>query len=475
MRETSKKLFNNFTSTKLNKLLTLIILVTVLVFVNILSERIPWKYDMTFEKIFSLSDQTHKVLADLERKVNIIAFYQEGKEDATVKALLGEYVKHSRGKINVQFADADTNPLLAKKYDRDNKGLFNETIVFESEGAVKTVTSSDIYSLNDAYGKTFSGEQQFTGAILYVTSPNLSRIYFLEGHQETNLEENLFKLKSKIESEAGAVESLNLIKSGGVPEDADVVVVVSPKRDLSTDERTLLQNYLAKGGKALFLFDVLGPDTELTNFKKLLEYYGIGIENNFVVEEDSYSFYSDNKMFLVPYYESHSIVDSLNSESLAIIFPYTLRLEELETDDRNLIIEPLLKTSEYSWARYNLTDATASKTTDDISGPCVVAYAVTRDNTDDRFGDTRIIVAGNAKFIENNMLDIQGNIDFFMNSVNWVQGRKDTLAIRPKMMNSNRMIVRGAGYIVLLLVSVIGIPMTVFGTGLIIWLRRRHA
>ena len=58
MRETSKKLFNNFTSTKLNKLLTLIILVTVLVFVNILSERIPWKYDMTFEKIFSLSDQT---------------------------------------------------------------------------------------------------------------------------------------------------------------------------------------------------------------------------------------------------------------------------------------------------------------------------------------------------------------------------------------------------------------------------------
>lgn len=475
MRETSKKLFNNFTSTKLNKLLTLIILVTVLVFVNILSERIPWKYDMTFEKIFSLSDQTHKVLADLERKVNIIAFYQEGKEDATVKALLGEYVKHSRGKINVQFADADTNPLLAKKYDRDNKGLFNETIVFESEDAVKTVTSSDIYSLNDAYGKTFSGEQQFTGAILYVTSPNLSRIYFLEGHQETNLEENLFKLKSKIESEAGAVESLNLIKSGGVPEDADAVVVVSPKRDLSTDERTLLQNYLAKGGKALFLFDVLGPDTELTNFKKLLEYYGIGIENNFVVEEDSYSFYSDNKMFLVPYYESHSIVDSLNSESLAIIFPYTLRLEELETDDRNLIIEPLLKTSEYSWARYNLTDATASKTTDDISGPCVVAYAVTRDNTDDRFGDTRIIVAGNAKFIENNMLDIQGNIDFFMNSVNWVQGRKDTLAIRPKMMNSNRMIVRGAGYIVLLLVSVIGIPMTVFGTGLIIWLRRRHA
>ena len=244
-----------------------------------------------------------------------------------------------------------------------------------------------------------------------MTSPNLSRIYFLEGHQETSLEENLFKLKSKIESEAGAVESLNLIKSGGVPEDADAVVVVSPKRDLSTDERTLLQNYLAKGGKALFLFDVLGPDTELTNFKKLLEYYGIGIENNFVVEEDSYSFYSDNKMFLVPYYESHSIVDSLNSESLAIIFPYTLRLEELKTDDRNLIIEPLLKTSEYSWARYNLTDATASKTTDDISD-LALWHMLLHATTLMTGSEIPVLLWQVTKFIENNMLDIQGILIF---------------------------------------------------------------
>lgn len=466
---------NSSVNSKLNKLLTLVILIIVLIFANILSERIPWKYDMTFEKIFSLSEQTHKVLDNLDQEVNITAFYQEGKEDATVKALLGEYVKHSEGNIVVQFADADTNPLLAKKYDRDNKGLFNETIVFESEETVKKVTGSDIYSLNDAYGKAFSGEQQFTGAILYVTSPDLSKFYFLEGHQETNPEESLFKLKSKIESEAGTVESLNLIKSGGVPEDADVLVVVSPKRDLGIDEKTMLKNYLAEGGKALFLFDVLGPDTELTNFMELMKFYGIGIKNNFIVEEDDYCFYSGNKMFLVPYYESHSIVESLSSQNMAIIFPYTLRLEKLETDDRNLILEPILTTSEVSWARYNVTDGAPSKTNNDVSGPCVVAYAATRDNTDDRFGDTRIIVTGNARFIENSMLDIQGNVDLFMNSVNWVQGKKEAISIRPKMMNSNRMIVRGAGYIVLLIVSVLVIPMTAFGTGLIIWLRRRHA
>ncbi|NLB79180.1 MAG: GldG family protein [Clostridiaceae bacterium] len=476
MRATGENKQKNIgVSNKLNKLFTLIIFVIILIFVNILSESIPWKYDMTFEKIFSLSEQTYKILNDLDRNVSITAFYREGKEDATVKALLAEYVKNGGGKIDLQFADADTNPLLAKKFDENNEGIFNETIIFESKGNIKKVTGSDIYSLNDAYGKSFSGEQQFTGAILYVSSPDLSKIYFLEGHQETSLEEDLFKLKSKIESEASMVESLNLIKSAGIPDDADILVVVSPKRDLSSEEKAMLQLYLSKGGKAMFLFDVLGPDNELTNFMELLEFYGIGIKNNFIIEEDEYSFYSNNKMFLVPYYESHEIVEGLNSENLAIIFPYTLRLEKFETDDTNLIIDPLLKTSDVSWARYNITEGSPSKIESDISGPCVVAYAVTRDNTDDRFGDTRIIVTGNAKFIENNMLDIQGNIDFFINSANWVQGKKDSIVIRPKMMNSNRMMVRGLDYIILLIVSVVLIPMAAFGTGLIIWLKRRHA
>ena len=135
MRETGEnKQLNTGVSNKLNKLFTLVIFVIILIFVNILSDRIPWKYDMTFEKIFSLSEQTYKILNDLDRNVSITAFYREGKEDATVKALLAEYVKNGGGKIDLQFADADTNPLLAKKFDENNEGIFNETIIFESKG-----------------------------------------------------------------------------------------------------------------------------------------------------------------------------------------------------------------------------------------------------------------------------------------------------------------------------------------------------
>lgn len=472
------KPIQNLKSKSFNKVNTVamsIVLLAILIIVNMTVERLPWKYDMTFEKIFSLSDQTIKVLSNLDKEINVVAFYQEGKEDSTVKALLDEYVNATKGKIKVDYVDAEKNPIVAKRYDTKNEGITNENIVFECSGNIKKVNSVDIYTLNNAYGKSFNGEQQFTGAILYVSSPKLSKVYFIEGNDEAKLDEDLFKLKGKIITEASNVESLNLVKSGKVPEDADVIVVASPKRDISAQEKEILKGYLGKGGRAIFLYDVLSPEATLPNFSEVLKAYGIGIDNNFVVEEDKNSFYSNNNMYIVPNYTEHSIAESLNSENLAIIMPYALNLKLLNSQDKNLILEPVLTTSKKSWIRYNVLDASASKTDKDIVGPANLAIAVTKDNTDDRARDTKIVVFGNAKFIENSMLDIQGNIDVFMNALNWVQDKKDAISIRSKMLNSNQMMVTGAGYIILLILSVFIIPMLAFGSGLIVWFRRRHS
>ena len=460
---------------RLNSIMLILLLIAILVIANVAADKLPWKYDMTTERIFSLSDQTEKVIKNLNSTINITAFYQEGKEDTTVKALLEEYVKAGKGKISLEFVDAERDPVVAKKFDRNNEGIFNESILFESGGNIKKVNSSDIYSLNNAYGKSFSGEQQFTGAILNISAPELTKVYFLEGHQETKLNEDLFKLRGKIESEACIAESLNLVKANGVPKDAGVLVVVSPKRDLSNEERVMLSDFLSGGGRMILLLDVLGTETKLDNFGGLLEFYGIGIKNNFVVEENQNFFYSNNNMYLVPDYTDQSIVESLKEENMAIIFPYSLNLELLKTNDKNLIVEPILRTSDESWSRYNITDATPTKTEQDIAGPANVAVAVERDNSDDRQKNTKIFAAGNAKFVGNDMLDVQGNVDLFMNAVNWVQDKKEAIAIRSKIINSNQMAVNGTMFIVLLAVSILGIPMLAFGAGISVWVRRRHA
>ncbi len=474
-----KERFSNLNKdTLLKKLSSVFIVLAVaalLFFVNVLADMLPWTYDMTTEKIFTLSEQTRGVLESLKSEVNVVAFFEEGVEDPTVKALLEEYRKFAGGKLKIEFIDADKNPAVVRKYDLSDEGISNGMIVFESGGRIKKVNRSDIFIMYDyVYGKAFNGEQQFTGAITNITSGNFPKLYFLEGHKEPDIETELSKLKARIEGESYAVESLNILKEGSIPDDANTIIVLSPRRDLGDDERELFKEFLIKGGRAIFLFDILTENEQLPNFNSFLRSYGIHYTNNFVVEEDSNSFYANNKMYLVPYYTQHSVVEKLNDDRLFVLFPFSSNIEIMNEIDRTVTVETLLTGSDKSWIRYNINDATPVKTQEDESGPAILAVAATKDNTDLRYDETKIIVAGNARFVDNNYIDTQGNFDFFMNAANWVGDRDYSIAIRPKLMNTNMMFVKGEMYIIVMAVSVLIIPMLAFLAGLIIWIKRRH-
>lgn len=460
---------------KLNSVFIVLAVIAILIIVNILADMLPWSYDMTAEKIFTLSEQTIDVLDGLKSEVNVIAFSEEGGEDQTIKALLEEYRKYSGGKLKIEFVDADKNPAVVRKYDLKDEGISNGTIVFESNGAIQKVNNSDIYILQDyAYGKAFNGEQQFTGAITHITSGDLPKLYFLEGHKESDINTELSKLKARIEGEAYVVDSLNILKTGAIPDDADTIVVVSPKKDLGDDEKEIFKEFLIRGGRALFLFDILAQGEQLPNFNSLLLSYGIQFTNNFVVEEDSNSFYANNKMYLVPYYTQHSVVEKLNDDRLFVLFPFSSNIETSSEIDRTVTVEALLKTSDESWVRYNIDDATPTKTREDKDGPAVLAVSAVKDNTDLRYDETKIIVAGNAMFVDDDYIDTQGNFDFFMNATNWVRDRDESIAIRPKLINANMMFVKGEMYIIVMAVSVLIIPLLAFLAGFIVWIKRRH-
>ncbi len=461
---------------RLNSVFIVVAVLVILFLVNILADMLPWSYDMTVEKIFTLSEQTRSALDSLDNEVNVVAFFEEGGEDQMVQTLLEEYRKFGNGFINVEYIDADQNPAVVKKYDIKDEGISNGVIVFESNGIIKKINKSDIYILNDfAYGKAFNGEQQFTGAIIHVTSENLPKVYFLEGHREPDINEDLSKLKARIEGESHVVESLNILKAKAIPDDADTIIVVSPKKDISDDEREKLKEFLIQGGRMIFLFDIITQDEQLPNFNSILNNYGIQHISNFVVEEDSNSFYADNKMFLVPYYNiQHSIVEKLNADRLFVLLPFSSQIDTSNEIDRTVTVDKLLVSSEESWIRYNISDTTPTKTGSDVAGPATLAIAVSKDNTDLRYDETKMIVVGNSSFVDNEYIDTQGNFDFLMNSLNWVEDREESITIRPKSINSNSMFVKGEMYVIVLVISILIVPMIAFLIGLIVWLRRRH-
>ena len=461
---------------RINSVFIVVAVLAILFLINILADMLPWSYDMTAEKIFTLSDQTKSVLQSMDKEVNVVAFFEEGGEDQMVQTLLEEYRKAGNGFINVEYIDADQNPAAVKKYDENDEGISNGTIVFESNGTIKKINKSDIYILNDlAYGKAFNGEQQFTGAIIRVTNENLPKVYFLEGHKEPDLNAELSKLKARLEGEGHVVESLNILKTQAVPDDADTIVVVSPKKDIGEDERKILKEYLIKGGRMIALFDIITKDDPFSNFNSLLQNYGIQFKSNFVVEEDSNSFYANNKMYLVPYYNiQHTIVEKLNADRLFVLLPFSSNIETMNEIDRTVTVDKLLVSSESSWVRYDISDDTSTKTAADTAGPATLAVAASKDNTDLRYDETKMVIVGNAGFVTNDYIDTQGNFDFLMNAMNWVEDRDDSISIRPKSINTNSMFVKGEMYTIVLTISVVIVPLIAFSAGLIVWLRRRH-
>jgi ABC-type uncharacterized transport system involved in gliding motility auxiliary subunit len=85
----------------------------------------------------------------------------------------------------------------------------------------------------------------------------------------------------------------------------------------------------------------------------------------------------------------------------------------------------------------------------------------------------RILVMGSSSWLTSDVLRFQGNLDFFLNSVNWLSGREEMLTIRPKSPEYRLVQLTGASATVIFFVTVILMPLAVLLMGGAVWWRRR--
>ena len=137
---------------------------------------------------------------------------------------------------------------------------------------------------------------------MYVTSDKNPTIYVLQGHGELGVP---YDVRTQLENENYDVEDLNLVTQDAVPEDADILLISSPGRDLSEEEEAKIRDYLENSGRAVFLMDI--TNDEVPNFESILKSYGVGLQKGLIIEKDK-GHYVSNPLYLVPKLESHDIV-----------------------------------------------------------------------------------------------------------------------------------------------------------------------
>jgi ABC-type uncharacterized transport system involved in gliding motility auxiliary subunit len=88
----------------------------------------------------------------------------------------------------------------------------------------------------------------------------------------------------------------------------------------------------------------------------------------------------------------------------------------------------------------------------------------------------RIVVIAAASLLEpiSSYQQIPGNLDFFMNSLTWLEDRPEALSVRSKSLFLLPLRLNGLQMVIFSVLFVLIIPLAFFVTGLVTWLKRRH-
>lgn len=449
------------------------LVLAILLAINFVAGKINIKKDLTQEKMYSLTDETYNILKDLKNDTKIIAFFETGNENQTFVNLFDKY-KAGSNKVSVEYKDPIKNPQITQKYSSETAKVTTNSVVVESGSKFKVIDYYDFFNITtNEYGQqqaeSFAAEQQITNAIVYVNSDKENKLYTLAGHEETALPDTVSK---QLGAENYTVKEVNLIQGGAELGKEGTLLVVSPKRDLSKEESDKIKTFLTNGGNAVFLMDI--TKEALPNFQDLLSFYGVKLQNALAVEGEAQNIVQQ-PIDLLPNIETHDILNQIKSNKLYIMMPVSQGISTLDVKRKTLKIEPLLTTSKNSWGKVDLNATTMVKEANDIEGPLNIAVAITdTDSANDK--TTKLVVVGGTTFINDSIVSATrgANLDFFMNSVNWMQGEKDSVSIRPKSLTSEMLVMTVLQKLLLSGVVVIIIPLAILVIGVTVWLRRRH-
>lgn len=241
-----------------------VLVVAVLVVLNLVSTRFFGRVDLTEGNIYSLSDASRHVAAELADPLIARVYVSPDlpPQLITVKQylldLLSEYRAYGKGQFQYEVVQPATEeeeneaqtygvqPFQANVYEADKVELkrIYLGLVFihgDRQEAMAAVTSTE--------GLEF----QLTSAMRRVTRQSLGNVGVLAATGGATLTEGLSALQQLVSREY-RIREVDLAQAP-VPADITVVMVVGPRQNLSDSVMYRLDQYVMKGGPVMFLLD----------------------------------------------------------------------------------------------------------------------------------------------------------------------------------------------------------------------------
>lgn len=425
------------TITGLNVAMMTMLVLGIIGLVEVISAKHNTRFDLTAGKRYSLADQTKKVVRGLATDVQVTAFFRADQaERRPAEDLLRQYADLSQ-RFRFEVVDPDRNPGRAKRYGITTYG----TTVLETKDKEEKISEVD--------------EEHLTNGLVKLLREGKRTIYFLKGHGENELEDGsrngYRQAKEAIEKANYQVKDLLLLREREVPQDASILVISGPKRDLAESELQALQAFVERGGKLLIQLDPYAAPS----LKVLVGRYGIKVGDDVIVDQYARTLGGDYLMPVVSNYYPHAITQNF---TLASLFPFARSVDVAEKSPQGVTAQKLGETGPGSWAESDKGELNRGQLSfekgQDRQGPVPVGVIATVQveqraagaeaerataGKEDKEQEThkqpvaaRLVVYGNSAFASNNFLNFSGNRDLFLNSIGWLAEEEEMISIRPR-------------------------------------------
>lgn len=430
----------------------------IVVAVNAIGLSIYHRFDFTGLAQFTLTSQTQDVLGNLDTPVEVVSFFTPG---ATVpvknyaESLLGEYRRHT-DRITLRAVDPDLNPDQARAYGVDQLGSVLGVLVFTGDAGRKRVFGPEV---------TGEAEHAFTSAILEVTGERQKEVLFVTGHGEGSIELELDAARAGLRDNLFDVGEVDLLQGEGIPPDAASLVIAGPRRQFSPTEVETVREYLQAGGRMLVLLD---PGS-FGGLQPLLEEWGIGLQDGYIVDPESHLAESVSTP-LVPRTRNAIGLPGVYFPGATAVLPRPGLPEGHE-------ISPLVWSSRASWLETSgrpeaVPDFDAGT---DRQGPLAIGAllsvgAAALENAEQ---EMRLAVIGDSDFAGNQHFGSANNADLFVAVVNWLTEGTRFVSVERKPLSVRRLVLTPEAARLLHATSIGLLPLVLVLTGVLLWWWRR--
>lgn len=436
-------------------------------------------WDVSPDLLTHLSEGTLHTLSALEEEIHVHLVFKSGSDSALRQLLETLTESYARaGRVRVDVIDPVTEPGRIRTFAQAGRSIAEGSVIVTNadESRHEVISASDLYTYQMTAGGSyaitgFSGEQKITGAIRSVTGGQRRQVWFLTGHDGAGMAD-CAQLTARLQRENYDVAELSLTQADKL-QPGDILLLLSPARDLTEEESAILDDFLFHGGRLLLVCDASLDLAAMPRVAGLARDVSLTFESGIVVEDERQtSRWMNSPLYLLPNLERSTAALSGLPEGQRVILPGARAISGPQIPLSGYTYEALLTTSSNAY----LCPLDSPSITRDSSMPAgqqQLAVSVSHYEEATR-AEMRMILLGSLyTAVDNTLMNSTSNLELTLAMIRYLAQREAEVHVPVRSLTDHSMPALSAGESWQVLAWTLSLPLLALLTGAAVLIRRR--